>query len=125
MGTWTDRELQSFSSADDFYISPYRDDGVTYGTPTFIWSVVADGELYVRPYNGADSRWYRSAMTQGGGCIRILGVEHEVEFAPADAAVFDTVDDAYRTKYTDSPYLPPMIAEGPRVATVRVTPKRS
>jgi hypothetical protein len=25
---------------------------VTYGTPTWIWSVAVDGALYVRAYNG-------------------------------------------------------------------------
>lgn len=124
MRIWTDAELESFATADDFHISPYRADGVTYGTPTFIWSVVTGGNLYVRPYNGNMSRWYQSAVAQGGGRIRIAGTEYEVEFVPADPAVFPAVDEAYRSKYADSPYLAPMIAEGPRSTTVLVTPKR-
>jgi hypothetical protein len=125
VSTWTGTELQAFASADDFHISPYRADGVTYGTPTFIWSVVADGGLYVRPYNGERSRWYRAAMRQRGGCVRIDGTEHEVVFAPVDPTALDAVDDAYRAKYGGSPYLVPMVAEGPRSTTVRVTPRRS
>lgn len=38
--------------SDDLHISPFREDGKTYGTPTWIWSVVVDGGLYVRAYNG-------------------------------------------------------------------------
>ena len=34
--------------ADDLHISPFREDGVTYGTPTWIWSVAVDDALYVR-----------------------------------------------------------------------------
>jgi hypothetical protein len=39
----------------------------TYGTPTWIWSVVVDGALYVRPYNGPDSRWYQARSGRGLG----------------------------------------------------------
>lgn len=41
--------------------------GVTYGTPTWIWSVVVDHGLYVRGYNGQNSRWYQAAVRQKGG----------------------------------------------------------
>lgn len=116
--------LRSFAPADDLHISPFREDGVTHGTPTFIWSVVVDGDLYVRPYTGERSRWYRAAMSQGGGCIRINGAEHEVAFAPADPTVLDAVDEADREKYSGSPYVAPTIADGPRTTTLRVTPRR-
>ena len=29
-------------------LAPFREDGVTYGTPTWIWSVAVDNALYVR-----------------------------------------------------------------------------
>lgn len=123
MSTWTETQLQSFATADDLHISPFREDGVTYGTPTWIWSVVVNGDLYVRAYNGPRSRWYRSAMTQKAGRISIAGTDHEVVFTPADDMVLDAVDDAYRAKYADSAYLAPMIAEDPRSATVQITPQ--
>ncbi|MFF9455572.1 DUF2255 family protein [Streptomyces flaveolus] len=78
----------------------------------------AGDDLYVRPYNGPDSRWYRAAMTQRGGRIRIAGTEYEVRFEPADGSVLD----AYRTRYAPSPYLEPMLGRGARSATVRITP---
>ncbi|MEU4979992.1 DUF2255 family protein [Streptomyces sp. NPDC021969] len=122
MSTWNQTQQRSFAAADDLHISRFREDGVTYGTPTWIWSVVAGGDLYVRPYNGPDSRWYRAATTQQGGRIRIAGTEYEVHFEPADGSVLDAVDDAYRTRYAPSPYLEPMLGRGPRSATVRITP---
>ncbi|MFF8880186.1 DUF2255 family protein [Streptomyces flaveolus] len=122
MSTWNQTQRRLFAAADDLHISPLREDGVTYGTPTWIWSVVAGGDLYVRPYNGPDSRWYRAAMTQRGGRIRIAGTEYQVRFEPADGTVLDAVDDAYRTEYAPSPYLEPMLGRGPRSATVRITP---
>ena len=39
MATWSKDELCEIAKADDLHISPFREDGVTYGTPTWIWSV--------------------------------------------------------------------------------------
>ncbi|MGW6144131.1 DUF2255 family protein [Streptomyces sp. NPDC055144] len=64
MSTWDQAQLCSFTAAYDLPISPYRGDGRTFGTPTWIWSVVAGGGLYVRPYNGHNSRWYQAALSQ-------------------------------------------------------------
>ena len=100
---------------------PFRADGVTYGTPTWIWSVVVDGRLFVRAWNGRKPRWYQSAMTQHAGRIITAGETHEVEFTPGDPALNDQIDAAYRRKYAGSPYLPPMVASGPREATVEIT----
>jgi hypothetical protein len=48
MATWSNDELHKIAETDDLHISPFRKDGVTYGTPTWIWSVVVDDALYVR-----------------------------------------------------------------------------
>jgi hypothetical protein len=48
MSNWTEAELKKIAVADDLHVSPFREDGVTYGTPTWIWSVVIDGGLYAR-----------------------------------------------------------------------------
>ena len=65
--TWSKDELHKVAQADDLNISPFRDDGVTYGTPTWIWSVAVDDALYVRGYNGQNSRWYQSEVRQKAG----------------------------------------------------------
>ena len=52
MSAWDQAELRKITQADDLHIAPFREDGKTYGTPTWIWSVAVDGELYVRAYNG-------------------------------------------------------------------------
>ena len=62
MTAWPQEELQRIAEADDLHIAPFREDGTTYGTPTWIWSVAVDGDLYVRAYNGQVSRWYRAAL---------------------------------------------------------------
>lgn len=57
---WPKDELRKIASTDDLHISPLRSDEKTYGTPTWIWSVVVEGALYVRAYNGRQSRWYQA-----------------------------------------------------------------
>jgi hypothetical protein len=121
MSNWPKTELKKIAEADDLHISPFREDGVTYGTPTWIWSVVVDGGLYVRGYNGQNSSWYRAAVTQKAGRIRVAGLEREVEFEPVVGEVNDCIDEAYRAKYSISPYLAPMIGKRARAATVKIT----
>lgn len=123
MSDWKPEVLDVIAGSDDLHVSPFRADGVAYGTPTWIWSVVVDGGLYVRAYNGRNSRWYQAAMAQGAGRITVAGRTHEVVFEPADQAVNDRVDAAYEAKYAGSPYLPPMVSAGTRAATVRITPR--
>jgi len=123
--TWSKDELRRIVEADDLHISPFREDGKTYGTPTWIWSVAVDGALYVRAYNGQDSRWYQAAVRQKAGRITAAGLTKEVTFEPAEGPINDRIDDAYRAKYRGSPYLDPMIGARARSATVKVMPRES
>src|SRR5436853_1169992 len=104
MTTWSKDELRKVAEADDLHVSPFREDGVTYGTPTWIWSIAVDDALYVRAYNGQDSRWYRAAVRQKAGRITATGRAKEVTFETVDGPKNDLIDDAYRAKYRGSPY---------------------
>jgi hypothetical protein len=123
MRTWSEDELSKIAETDDLHISPFREDGKTYGTPTWIWSVVLDDALYVRAYNGKNSTWYQAAMRQNAGRITAAGITMEVTFEPVHATVNARIDEAYRAKYKSSPYLNPMIGNRARSATVKVTPR--
>jgi hypothetical protein len=120
MTTWSKNELRKIAETDDLHISPFREDGKTYGTPTWIWSVLVDDALYVRAYNGQKSRWYQAALREKAGRIRAAGITKEVTFEPVNGAINDRIDDAYRAKYQNSPYLKPMIRPSARSATVQV-----
>jgi hypothetical protein len=122
MAIWSKDELRKIVDADDLHISPLREDGETYGTPTWIWNVAVEGDLYVRAYNGTRSRWYKAAMRQKAGRIIAAGMSREVSFESVDGPINDRIDDAYRAKYKGSPYLAPMIAANACAATVRITP---
>jgi hypothetical protein len=113
-------DIRKIADGDDFHIAPYRKDGVTYGTPTWIWSVEVDGALYVRAYNGKRSRWYQAAMQQKAGKIVAAGMTRQVHFEPVSGAVDESIDEAYRKKYKGSPYLEAMISGRAREATVRI-----
>jgi len=111
-------ELEKIDTADDLKISPYRADGVTYGTPTWIWNVIVDGDLYVRAYNGINSRWYQAALKQNAGRIHAAGMVIDVAFEPVEAAMNNKIDAAYKKKYNGSPYLLPMINKRTQAATI-------
>jgi len=117
---WSAEELRRIVEADDLKIAPFRDDGVTYGTPTWIWCVAVDGELYVRAYNGPKSRWYQAAVRQRAGRIIGAGMTKDVTFEPVDGPINEQIDQAYRAKYGASPYLRPMISAPARSATIKV-----
>lgn len=120
---WSTEELNKIVQADDLKIAPFRDDGVTTGTPTWIWCVAVDGDLYVRAYYGTRSRWYQAAVKQQAGQIVAAGTTRDVAFEPINGTIDVRIDDAYRAKYAGSPYLDAMISKRAREATVRITPR--
>jgi hypothetical protein len=125
MTTWPKDELRKIAESDDLQIALFRADGVTYGTPTWVWSVAVGDDLYMRAYNGKNSRWYQAAMRQKAGRITAAGMTKEVTFEPVDGPINDRIDDAYRAKYRDSPYLDPMIGTRARSATVKIMPREA
>jgi hypothetical protein len=122
---WPQDDLRRIAETDDLHVAPFREDGRTYGTPTWIWSVVVDGDLYVRAYNGTRSRWYQAALRQKAGRITAAGLTKEIAFEPVGGVINDRIDEAYRAKYRGSPYLAPMIGERARAATVKITPREA
>jgi len=129
MAKWSKEELREIAKADDLHIAPFREDGVTHGTPTWIWSVAVEDGLYVRGYNGQNSRWYQAALRQKAGRIIAAGMTKEVSFEPVDGSgnerIGDRIDEAYRAKYHGSPYLKPMIGARARSATIKIMPREN
>jgi len=48
-----------------------------------------------------------------------------IALEPVAGPINDRIDDAYRKKYSRSPYLDPMISTCARAATVKVTPRET
>lgn len=121
-GTLSKEEVHRIAEADDFHIAPYREDGKTFGTPTWIWSVAVDEDLYVRAYYGKSSKWYNAALKQKAGKIEAAGMIKKVRFEPVDGEINKKIDEAYRVKYKGSPYLDAMIGERATAATIKILP---
>ena len=98
---------------------------MTYGTPTWIWSVAVGDDLYVRAYYGPNSRWYQAALREKAGRITAAGMTKEVTLEAVDGSINDLIDEAYRAKYKGSPYLSSMIGNRARSATVKIAPRES
>jgi hypothetical protein len=124
VATWSEDELRKISEADDLHTAPFREDRKTYGTPTWIWSVVVVDVLYARAYSGQSSRWYQAAVRQKSGRINAAGITKEVTFEPVEGPINDVIDAAYRAKYRGSPYLSSMISARARSATIKVAPRK-
>src|SRR4051794_22365292 len=125
MTAWRQDDIARMAQTDDLHVAPLREDGKTYGTPTWIWSVAVDGALYARAYNGRSSRWYQAAVRQKAGRITAAGMTKDVTFEPVDGPINDRIDDAYRAKHRGSPYLGPMIGARARSATIKLMPRET
>src|SRR5256886_16954376 len=111
MTSWSEDELRKIIEADDLHIAPFRDDGVTYGTPTWIWSVAVDGVVHVRGYNGQKSRWYQAAVRQRAGRIIVAGTTREVTSEPVTGRINDRIDEPYGARFVGRTYLNRMVGE--------------
>lgn len=120
--TWTSEELRGITAADDLHIAPLREDGVTYGTSTWIWSVVVD-DAFVCSREG-NRAWYQAAMRQKAGRSTVAGSTDDVDFEPVDGPINARIDNAYGVKYQASPYIEDMISDRACAATVKVVKHR-
>lgn len=123
MSTFSADDLQLIERTADLYVAPFREDGATPGTFTQTWALVVDGRVYVRAANGQDSRWYRAALAQTAGRVRVAGTVFDVTFERAGSDVDDAIDAAYEAKYPGSSAVPVMQASGPKSATVVISPR--
>lgn len=123
MTSWTTDQLQQIEKTSDLFVSPFREDGTTFGTPTQTWALVVDGKVYVRAANGQDSRWYQAAITQKAGRVRVAGTFYDVTFEAAGTDDEAAIDAAYEAKYPGSSAVPVMQGAGPKSASVRISPR--
>jgi hypothetical protein len=120
---WTAEQRTVIEQNQDLFVSPFRPDGHTYGTPTQTWALVVDGDVYVRAANGPQSRWYQAAIAQTAGRVRVGCQAFDVTFESAPQADQAAIDSAYEAKYPGSSAVPIMQGSGPKSATVRISPR--
>lgn len=98
MTAWDAEELRRIGAATELRISSRRPDGSLRPAVT-IWHATVGDALYVRSAHGPDNGWFRRAVRSGAGRVTAGGVEKDVTFRIADAAVAADVDAALHTKY--------------------------
>lgn len=98
MTAWTNDEVAKIGDAEELDIASRRPDG-TLGRFVTIWVVCTGDDLFVRSVNGRSGAWFRGAMATGEGRIRAGGIERDVAFEEADAALHTAVTAAYHEKY--------------------------
>ena len=123
MPSFAPDDLDLIERTPDLYVAPFREDGTTYGTFTQTWALVVDGRVYVRAANGQASRWYRAALAQAAGRVRVGDRVFDVAFERAGSEVDDAIDAAYEAKYPGSSAVPIMQGAGPKSATVVISPR--
>lgn len=122
MSAWSTDQLTAIAENDDLYVAPFREDGMTPGTPTRTWALVVDDRVYVRAASGPGSSWYQAAVTQRGGQVRVADRVIDVVFEAAGDDDAEAIDRAYGTAYPGSSAVPTMQGAGPRSAAVRISP---
>jgi hypothetical protein len=101
-------DSQSIAETHDLFVSPAREDGITYGTPTQTSALVVSGTVYVHAANGQESRWYRGAVSQKAGRVRGADTHHDVTSKAAGTTDEDAIDAAYEAEYRGSSAVPNM-----------------
>ncbi len=124
MAAWTSDELTKIEAAEELEIAPLRGDG-TLRHPVTIWVVRHGDDLYVRSVNGRAAAWFRSAQALHEGRIWAGGVEQDVTFVDADAALNDQLDAAYRAKYRHyaASIVNSIVTPEARSATIKLVPR--
>jgi hypothetical protein len=98
VATWTPEELDRIGRAEELHLATRRRDG---GLSRYVtmWVVRASDSLYIRSAYGPGNPWYRRARAAAEGRVRAGGVERDVTFESADAALQGDIDSAYHAKY--------------------------
>lgn len=92
--------------------------------PVVIWVVVADDEVFIRSFQAAKGRWYRSVAADGLATLEIDGQQIPVRAtAVTDPGTIDRVSVAFLAKYQSSPYAKEMVRPETLPTTLRLEPR--
>lgn len=114
MRPWTAPEKERLVSASSLRLST----GTPASESVELGMVLVDGELYVRAFGGATSRWFATAVQTGVGAIDVDGHPADVLFRPVTGDD-DRIEAAYRRRYGASADL--VATSAARAATLLIT----
>ena len=124
MTAWTAAELDTIGRAKEIDIAALRADG-TLRKPVTIWIARAGDDVYIRSADSRTAAWYRGTQARHEGHIKAGDLSKDITFAPADPALYDAIDDAFRTKYRSQPaqYVNMVLTDEARFTTLKLTPR--
>jgi hypothetical protein len=93
-------------------------------TAVVIWIVVADDEVFVRSWLGAEGRWYRDLAAGGPATLEFAGRRIEVQAFPAgDDASIARASAEFLRKYQPSSHAREMVRSDILSTTLRLEPR--
>jgi hypothetical protein len=89
-----------------------------------IWVVVADDEVFVRSWRGAEGRWYRDLAAGGPATLEFAGRRLAVQALPAtDPAAIARASREFLRKYQRSAHAQEMVRPETLPTTLRLEPR--
>jgi len=89
-----------------------------------IWVVVADDEVFVRSWRGAEGRWYRDLAAGGPATLEFAGRRLAVRALPArDQAAVVRASREFLRKYQRSTHAQEMVRSETLPTTLRLEPR--
>lgn len=124
MARWTDDELHRLEEDETLLLSSVLADGTLPEEQVRLWTVICDGDLYVRSYNGTEGHWYRAALESHQGRVFTTTFTKDVRLELVDDdRANEAIDEAYVDKYAVSAATDLMVTEPVRRYTLRITPE--
>ena len=121
--SWSSEQLDQLGRSRELQIASRRNDG-TLRSWVPIWVVCAGGSVYVRTWYRHTTGWFGHVIDRPEARIRVTGLEADVTIADVGrdgAALRETVDAAYRTKY--APGDQSMVTDDAAATTLRLDPE--
>lgn len=113
------------ASSDTVFVITQKADGDEVSTP--IWSVVAEGEPYIRSVDGAAGLWFKRATARGWVAFEVDGTRHEADVERVtDATTLAAFDAALEAKYSaQRSSVQAMLKDSARECTLRLVERAS
>jgi len=90
---------------------------------TVIWVVVDDGEVFVRTYRGANSRWFKDIGANPAVAVHVGGKRLSATAIPAtDPDAIERTSTGFLRKYSDDPASKAMVKPDLLDTTLRLEP---
>lgn len=123
MSEWTKEELADFEDIEALQNRPYEDDKKSFEQDIPTWTVVYNGNLYVRGAKGKDTKWVNFG-TKNGGQVGANGKVYEVNYKIVnDPSEIKAVSEAFKSKDPAGSILTMMTSALAESATVKLNKK--